>query len=95
MLCQTIFEYCVFMTVLRYHCTKLNPWKCKCRAPGSKVSGRGAAYLSNYRIVCVLDKPVDNVQAFDMPLVCQYSSSLAVYFFSCHLFYLNVCNDFQ
>lgn len=38
-------------------------------APGSKVSGRGAAYLSNYRIVCVLDKPVDNVQAFDMPLV--------------------------
>jgi hypothetical protein len=38
-------------------------------APGSKLSGRGTAYLSNYRIVFVLNKPVDSLQAFDLPLV--------------------------
>jgi hypothetical protein len=38
-------------------------------APGSKLSGRGTAYLSNYRIVFVLNKPLDSVQAFDLPLV--------------------------
>jgi len=38
-------------------------------ARGSKLSGRGTAYLSNYRIVFVLSKPVDSIQAFDLPLV--------------------------
>lgn len=38
-------------------------------AHGSKLSGRGTAYLSNYRIVFVLNKPVDSLQAFDLPLV--------------------------
>lgn len=38
-------------------------------APGSKLTGRGTAYLSNYRIVFVLSKPVDNIHGFDLPLV--------------------------
>ncbi|KAG0561127.1 hypothetical protein M758_9G040400 [Ceratodon purpureus] len=38
-------------------------------APGSKLSGRGTVYLSNYRIVFVLNRPVDGLQAFDLPLV--------------------------
>lgn len=39
------------------------------RAHGGNFKAKGTIYLSNIRIVFVANKPVENIIAFDMPLV--------------------------
>ena len=39
------------------------------RAHGGKFKAKGTIYLSNIRMVFVANKPVENIIAFDMPMV--------------------------
>lgn len=41
-----------------------------CSTQGGTVKAKGIIYLSNIRMVFVAKKPVGNLYAFDMPMVC-------------------------